>query len=265
MLRPFFLDRKDGSRRFCLLHGDPAHARAGLLYVHPFAEEMNKTRRMAALQARTLAARGFAVLQIDLRGCGDSDGDFGDASWQGWLDDLDAARALWKSWATAPLLLWGLRAGCLLASDRAQAWGDVPAQLWWQPVTQGRSQLTQWLRLRQSTDMMAGQKSDTKQLRQQLAEGESLHIAGYRCAPELLLPMEQAGLHEPQGQLAWLEVAAEASAELLPGSTSLLAGWSRRPQTALSLPGPMFWQSVEIEEAPALVEASCAWLEGWQP
>ncbi len=61
------------SQRFCLFH--PAQGRASgapLLYLHPFAEEMNKSRRMAALQSRALAEHGYAVLQIDLLGCGDS-------------------------------------------------------------------------------------------------------------------------------------------------------------------------------------------------
>ena len=43
--------------------------------VKAWAEEMNKARRMAALQARLLAENGYAVLQIDLHGCGDSSGD----------------------------------------------------------------------------------------------------------------------------------------------------------------------------------------------
>jgi len=63
----------------------PRHAAQGaalgsVLYGHPFAEEMNKSRRMAGLQARALARAGYDVLQIDLRGCGGSSGDFGDAS-----------------------------------------------------------------------------------------------------------------------------------------------------------------------------------------
>ena len=49
------------------------------MYAHPFCEEMNKARRMAALQSRRLAALGYSVLQIDLFGCGDSSGDFADA------------------------------------------------------------------------------------------------------------------------------------------------------------------------------------------
>ena len=64
-------------QRFCILHGAESGipVRGALVYVHPFAEEMNKARRMAALQARAMAAAGYAVLQIDLYGCGDSAGD----------------------------------------------------------------------------------------------------------------------------------------------------------------------------------------------
>ena len=42
----------DGGQRFCLFH--EAHdqpSRGLILYVHPFAEEMNKSRRMAALRS----------------------------------------------------------------------------------------------------------------------------------------------------------------------------------------------------------------------
>ncbi|MBK8384562.1 MAG: hypothetical protein IPL11_02315 [Candidatus Accumulibacter sp.] len=43
----------------------------------------NKSWRIVPLQARALATAGYAVLQIDLMGCGDSSGDFGDATWGG--------------------------------------------------------------------------------------------------------------------------------------------------------------------------------------
>ena len=74
---PFFFDADPGTR-FSLYHAPNPQvpARGAILYVHPFAEEMNNSRRMAALQARAFSALGFAVLQIDLFGCGDSCGDF---------------------------------------------------------------------------------------------------------------------------------------------------------------------------------------------
>ena len=38
---PFFLDSAHG-QRFCLYHAPQGHCRGALVYVHPFAEEMNK-------------------------------------------------------------------------------------------------------------------------------------------------------------------------------------------------------------------------------
>ena len=55
---------------------------------------MNKSRRMAALQARAFAEMGFGVLQIDLFGCGDSSGDFSDARWDIWKQDLIACQGV---------------------------------------------------------------------------------------------------------------------------------------------------------------------------
>ena len=53
-------------QRFCLWHADPAHAPGALVvHVHAFAEEMNKSRRMAALQSRALAAAGAAATQAE--------------------------------------------------------------------------------------------------------------------------------------------------------------------------------------------------------
>src|SRR6476660_7010955 len=80
----------DGRRRFCILHTPPEGSARDrtIVYAPPFGEEMNKSRRMAALQARALATAGWAVVQVDLLGCGDSDGEFADASWGRWVDDI---------------------------------------------------------------------------------------------------------------------------------------------------------------------------------
>lgn len=126
-MQPFFLD-VSGRSCFCLYHPPvrvDAVARGAIVYIHPFAEEMNFSRHMAALQARALAAQGYAVLQIDLLGCGDSAGDFSEASWSAWLADIIAAARWMQSRHTTggvvPLIFWGLRAGCLLAAEAASA------------------------------------------------------------------------------------------------------------------------------------------------
>src|SRR5437763_12894742 len=113
---PFFL-RTGTGQRFCLFHSPAAACRGAVLYVHPFAEEMNRSRRMAALQARALSALGYGVLQIDLYGCGDSSGDFGDARWGLRKQDLAAGAAWLHQRLYQPITLWGLRLGALLAID----------------------------------------------------------------------------------------------------------------------------------------------------
>ena len=60
--------------RFCLLRLPARRAalRGCVLLAPPFAEELNKARRMIALAAERIAAADYAVLEIDYLGCGDS-------------------------------------------------------------------------------------------------------------------------------------------------------------------------------------------------
>jgi alpha-beta hydrolase superfamily lysophospholipase len=77
MLDPRFLQGARGSLYALQVNPPPeVNPRGSVLHVHAFAEEHNKCRRMVASQARALAALGYTVLAPDLRGCGDSEGDF---------------------------------------------------------------------------------------------------------------------------------------------------------------------------------------------
>jgi exosortase A-associated hydrolase 2 len=265
----FFLPVAHGqhSQRFCLYHAPPDGSPKGtLLYLHPFAEEMNKSRRMAALQARLLAERGYGVLQIDLHGCGDSSGDFGDATWQSWLQDVQDAHAWLWSKSHAPFWLWGLRASCLLAADAAQRI-DAPVNcLFWQPAISGKQFLQQFLRLKVAGEMMSGDgKGLMAALKKQLAENQSVEIAGYTLSPGLAQGLEAADLAPPAraGQLIWREVSPRPEATLAPAARQRIEQWQSAGHAVNSavLPAPTFWQTVEIEEAPALLDATLAALE----
>ncbi len=261
----FYLPAKAG-QRLCLYHGPRTGVRATVLYVHPFAEEMNKTRRMGALQARCLAEAGFGVLQIDLAGCGDSSGEFGDATWQGWVDDVVRAGLWLRALSNAPLWLWGLRAGCLLCTAAAPALGAVNNFLFWQPPNSGKLLLQQFLRLRTAGDKLAGKDgASTTELRQALGRGEAVDIAGYRLSPELALGLELATLSPPpgSGHLRCLELSSRPEPTLSPATEALLAQWHGAGYAARArvVEGPAFWQTAEIEEAPALLSATREMLE----
>lgn len=263
-MQPFFLPLPDG-QRFCLFHSAAGgRAKGAILYVHPFAEEMNKSRRMAALQSRALAAAGYDVLQIDLLGCGDSSGDFVDASWLGWVEDvLEGYRCL-RERSTAPLILWGLRAGCLIAAEAAHKIPEKSDFIFWQPVISGKQHWLQFMRLKMAGELASGQaKAVGEQLRQQLAAGRTIEIAGYCIAPALAAGMEQSELQPPPGseRVIWLEISLREDAALPPVAQKCVDKWQTDCRVYPSIVrGPAFWQTSEIEDAQELIVATVAGL-----
>lgn len=265
-MHAFFLDAADGSQRFCIHHPVQGAVKRGqVLYLHPFAEEMNKSRRMAALLSRAMAGCGFEVLQIDLLGCGDSSGDFGDASWQGWVGDaLQGVRWLQSQTETAPLWLWGLRAGCLLATETLNRL-EMPANLlFMQPPSSGKPLLQQFLRLKLAAHMQEGpHKGAMTELRTTLARGESLEIAGYTVSSDLALGLEAAALsplaNASDGRyLIWLELSSRPDTEWTPLAMQTQQRWRDAGYVVTSqfVAGPPFWQTTEIELVPGLIAAT---------
>jgi exosortase A-associated hydrolase 2 len=260
----FFLEAKPG-RRFCLYHPPQGEDRGAVLHVPAHAEEMNKSRRMVALQARRLSASGVGVLQLDLYGCGDSDGLSGDARWEIWRQDVLSGLEWLRTRTTGPLSLWGLRLGGLLALDVAREQRGLASVLLWQPVTEGAAYLTQFLRLRLASDMLAAGKikGGTDALRQDLARGASLDIAGYTMTPALALGIDNtsvSSMASPGCPVHWLDLASQQGRSMSPGRAAIAArlagkGWAIH---ADAVHGPAFWAAQDIAEAPALLDTSAA-------
>jgi exosortase A-associated hydrolase 2 len=259
VLEAFFLPAEQG-RRFCVANRPAREPRGGILYVHPFAEEMHKSRRMAALQARRLAQLGYLVLQIDLLGCGDSGCDFGDARWALWTSDV-AAGLRWLRERTQSQTLWGLRLGATLACEMAA--GGIERLVLWQPVTNGEQFLTQFLRLRLASEMLAGGAATSAlgELRAELGQGRALEVAGYDLHPHLAQAVERlqlAALRPAVKRVDWLEVGAEPSEGLRPGSQRVAERWKAAGidvRTA-TVAGEPFWSTIEIAVCEPLLDAT---------
>lgn len=239
--------------------------RLGLVYLPPFAEEMNRSRRMASLQARSLAAIGVDVLLLDPFGTGDSAGDFGDARWEIWREDAKAAIAWLGERCRGHVGLWGLRLGALLAAEVA---GETDRRLsclvLWQPVHSGERFLTQFLRLRVAAGMgKSGEGARVKDLRARLQGGEALEVAGYELAPSLadaIASRSLAGMLEQLGDLRLdlLEIGGQEDPALAPATRQLLEtlGSRQRSLRVRAVSGDPFWALQEITVAPALLEAT---------
>lgn len=261
--------------RFALLHAPASSApKAAVVFAPPWAEEMNKSRRMVALQARALAQQGCAVLLPDLDGCGDSDRPLHQASWQGWVDDLGGAARWLQDRFRAPLVLWGLRSGCLLHAQVARA---LPAQaleriVFWQPVASGKPVLQQFLRLHSAAAALgtrAAADGPRETPRQRLQAGDTVDVAGYRLNPALANGLEEATLEAPSPEVPahWFEIAMRDSAEPGPALVQAATTW-REAGCRVDLQlvrGPAFWQTVEIETVPDLVARTTAAVCGVAP
>jgi exosortase A-associated hydrolase 2 len=251
--------------RYCLLRlpARKTTLRGCLLLVPPFAEELNKSRRMIALAAERMAADNYAVLVMDYFGCGDSSGDFGDASWGEWLSDFERGYDwLASRYNNLPIWIWGVRAGALLATAGLKRI-DRPANLiFWQPVVSGQLHLTQFVRLKFANAFL-GQgsiRSNTQTLVKRLMAGETLEIAGYTLTPAIATGLAGSELGVPSGftgNIVCLEVATAGNEDISPALRACAQSWREagaavRTQTT---PGVPFWQTQQITEAPNLIEA----------
>lgn len=259
----FFNPASNGERLYVLHYpSSDATPRGTVLCVQPFAEEMNKSRRMLTLQAQQLAAHGYVTLLVDLYGTGDSSGDFGEASWPLWRDDLLDAAAWLRARYAVPLWLWGVRTGALLAAQVANELRPN-GLVWWSPTRSGKQYLQQFLRLRAAAAMMSGDgKGVVTELRQALASGQPVEVSGYELPAALARDLEGWELTPAIDpiQVIWLELSSQTPPVLTPAATAGQQQWrdaGHAVHTA-AVTGPAFWQTTEIEVAPALLAATVA-------
>jgi exosortase A-associated hydrolase 2 len=275
-VEPFFFDAQPGTR-FCLYHAPDPHVepRGAILYVHPFAEELNRTRRMAALQSRAFAALGFAVLQVDLFGCGDSCGDFHDGDWNLWKSDLALAAGWLAERTSGPLHLWGVRLGGLLALDFARA-AEVDSIILWQPFMSGRACINQFLRLRlarmQEASLLApggaaALPRSTAALRAQLAVHGVIEVGGYEVAVPLVRAIDAcdaAHIRLRPCTVHWFASAGAAPSKAAESAARLGERWAADGVVMHfhQVGGVPFWAGDDSAECPALLQATAAVFAG---
>jgi exosortase A-associated hydrolase 2 len=273
MMEPFFLDTPNG-RLFAVYHRPAKQqpVRGHILCIPPFAEEMNRCRSMITLQAQAFAQIGMGTLLVDLHGTGDSAGEYRDAQWAIWLQDIRTSAAWLAEQPGGCLALWGIRLGVILAAEslrRAVAPGA--ALLAWQPVADGQSHLTQFLRIRLAAQMDRPYlpKETTASLRQQWAAGQSVEVAGYEIHPELAAALDAARLGDRvpplETRILWIEQAGSQAPQLSLSSQKVVQAWRAAgltPDIRL-FEGMAFWQHYDRALAPDAIAATTAGMRAW--
>ncbi len=255
---PGFLKAKRGYRHIIEYLPTSAASEDFVIIAPPFGEEMNRARRTLHLLGKRLAEIGINSILIDLFGTGDSSGDFTQAHWDRWLEDVSLARA-WAASRGKVKALLGLRFGGLLAASLQRS-DPADKLILWQPLMQGREQLTDFLRLRRLADQFSGQSPvrSRHELEAALLRGESIHAAGYELSGSLagsIFGIELSSL---------LEDMAEQVHVLMVGSKTQRTQASPHPLATLAtqksnidfkmMPGPRFWSTLETVTAPVLLD-----------
>jgi exosortase A-associated hydrolase 2 len=272
LVTPLYLE--SGKRRVFGIYNEPAPGCRGYgnyIYVPPFAEEMNLARRMAALQARALAAMGAGVLLLDLSGTGDSEGDFRDARWDFWKEDILAAADWLEYRGRTHVGLWGLRMGALLAAAVAADWPErFRRLLLWQPVTDGKRMLTQFLRIRVAASMGTGAAGETTDgLRSELAEKRTIEVAGYELSAELARALDEVrmdGLDLQRGKhVDWFQVSPGKDDRLGTAAERVVDAWRRKgvSVSTIGVAGEPFWAVPEAPVVTELISATTRSVEVW--
>lgn len=270
VVEPFFLDAPEG-RIFAVYHRprNPEKIRGHVLCVPPFNEEMNRSRSMMTLLAQALAGFGFGTLIVDLYGTGDSEGEYSDARWAIWLDDIRAASRWLMQRPGGISAILGVRLGAVLAAQIHAEWG-MPgvALVLWQPVLDGKVHLTQFFRVRMAAQLDRAElpRETTASMRQQLATGQTVEVAGYEIHPELAKAIDEVRLTRyplvKGSRVLWLENAGQNQKEISPASKNALLAWETDGVTvdAVAYSGPAFWQVHERVVTPSIIELTSSWI-----
>jgi exosortase A-associated hydrolase 2 len=242
-----------------------------IIHIPAFAEEMNRSRRIVALQAQAFCNDGYTVLVLDLFGTGDSNGDFGEATWEIWLQNIDTAIDWLKQKGMHSIALWGLRTGALLAMDFVNhRQNQIQGLIAWQPVLNGDAFVTQFLRLRVAAAIINSNAppEKTSNLKQQLLEGHAIEVAGYLLNPDLIkslmaLHAEKLNLQSIK-HVAIFDIVSQES--FSPVSHSLISTVLQEQGIDISLTKIMsdaFWSNQGNSDVSNLIKMTCENLKKW--
>ncbi|GAB4576997.1 MAG: hydrolase 2, exosortase A system-associated [Rhodothalassiaceae bacterium] len=254
-----FLEGPNGSL-FLLEYSPPPDvaARGTVLLLSPFAEEMNRSRRLMAELGRAMAMRGLNLFIPDLTGTGDSAGNLEDTDLERWQADIDFLCRHARAGHSGPLILSGIRFGALLAAGSAAcARSEIDGLLLIEPVTNGARFLQQFLRLRIAAALGRGERETGGALMARLEAGEILSISGYPLAPAMARTIKAAALADcppPAGlRTAWVEIASE-TAESGETRSRLPPSWQASEAVMVRrFTDRPFWTLPEPVAAPLLV------------
>lgn len=261
-----------GGRLAATLHAPATPGGLPVVCAHAVFEERKAAQRPLVELARSLCARGHAVLRFDYAGCGDSEGDFDTCTVGSWQADLAAAIAWTRAETGAARVgLLGVRVGAALALASAASRDDVAWLALWEPVVSGAAYLDHELRRKLMKEMLTfgSSRGSRAALADELAAGRTVDLDGYPLTPALhaaLVALDATRALPPAPcpvLIAHATPAATAAEPIEQLDAALRAAGLATTLAILAL--PPFWSLVGLADTAPLQARTLAWLEELAP
>ncbi len=265
-ISPDFLSTSNGNIFFLETARENSWNKNLVILIPPFAEEMNKSRKIFSSFQHQLSSNKYRTVLFDLFGTGDSQGEFSDATWLLWQQNLiDIIKYVFEKYPEVKINFVALRTGALLLNNSLHQlpnhYSSAIHQIhYWNPVFNASQFINQFLRLKLTGDIIRadGEKLTTKTLKQQLLKQGTMEVAGYQLSADLVEEFEQADASLPKldnlHNIHFYEISSSAKI------TSALSNYISKLQEhhyqieTHSLTGPKFWVSQEICISQPLID-----------
>lgn len=238
--------------------GDPQT----VIFVPPFAEEMNRSKRMYVLCARLLADAGIHSLCFDFAGTGDSSGGWGDFDYSDWKNNLIDVCRLAKN-LTSNISLVTLRDSALISLNLIkQADIQIDKCILWDPIDSGEVLIRQLVRMKIASAMAGDlKKITTKEVLESVEQSGFLEVGGYHVSSDLIDQIKSEKMSDSLEavltltELHWMTTGKSASNNAMPICLSKLnlTDVMLKQLTMHAVNDVKFWMQQEVTISPLLL------------
>lgn len=238
----------------------------GFVVIHPFAEEKKSSHRTLVELSRELYKNGFPVLMFDLRGCGDSEGDFGSVRLSDWLTDIDmAVNTLNAHVHLLKMGIIGVRLGAYLSSCYTSVHQNISENIWIEPVLNPLDYLRKSLRHKLMKELCTNGTitSNRDNLLQNLQNNTSIDFDGHEIGSGLYYDLTEDCEKEPiQKKLESIQKGLMVSVSMN-GKETKTVQEIRTLKAELSYDAvrmELFWNKVDDVDSENLISVVCNYL-----
>jgi len=242
----------------------------GVVFCHAFAEERKSSALVMARLARAVAAAGRPALRFDYYGCGDSEGEFVEATARTHLDDVGtAARFLQERTGRDEFILLGLRMGATLAARAAEELPGCKGLVLIEPLADGATYFDGQMRRSLVRNMLTradgnGGARDGDLRRQMTAEDEVIDMDGFALSAEACRELSALSIRPGGVTFGRPVLVCQVHFRDTPRpDMEAVCATYRQAGADVSferLVLPPFWNRIEVTLAPELEEAVRGWL-----